>query len=115
RQQKAEHREARDRLYDVGNANDRRREPRPPPREDAERHSDRDSHERRQGDEQNMLAEQRQGFGAVRQPEVKNSQYLLLRAFGAPPPNALWPRASRSGYRASRVRARVIRPRALAL
>ena len=75
REQEPEHRQARDRLDGVGHAHERRGEPRPPGREDAERHTQRDRDGSRDGHEQHVLADQHRQLLPVRQPELEERRH----------------------------------------
>ncbi len=69
RQQEAEHRQARNRLDDVGDADQRRRQPGTPRREDAERHADGHGDRGRDRHEQHVLADQRRQLVLMSEPE----------------------------------------------
>ena len=78
RQQEPEHRQARDGLGDVRQPHDRGAEPRPLGGEQPDRHADQDGGQRRDADQEHVLAEQRGQLRGVRPPE-------LDQPHGAPP------------------------------
>src|SRR5262249_42187639 len=76
-QQKAEHRQAGNRLDDVRDRNDRRGEPWASCRHNAKRHADEYRDEGGKGDEQDVLTEQGGQLEAVRRPEGNERAHAL--------------------------------------
>src|SRR5581483_6646164 len=71
RDQKAEHRQTRDRLHDVGKTDEPRTEPPPAIRDDAERHADGDCDARRGNDQCQMPRQRGEKISPVVQPEFE--------------------------------------------
>ena len=78
-QQEAEHRQARNRLHDVREADDRRAHPRPARGKHTERNADGDRRQRGHGHERHMLRQQRRQLGAMRRPEKKKPGHGAAR------------------------------------
>src|SRR4029453_11848604 len=72
RQQKSEHRQARNGLHEVRDSHERRAETRTARRKDAERHPSSNSDEGGDATDKHVLPDQAGQLGAVRQPELKD-------------------------------------------
>src|SRR5262249_36756400 len=77
RDQKSEHRQARNRLHDIREADQRSAQTRIAIRKDAERHANRDSDARRDRDQRQMSHNRVQKFTAMIKPELDQSHKNL--------------------------------------